>query len=101
MVPQRLASSLAILLLTATRMAGGPLTDLWLAQESTKEPAGSISGGVIADSGQPLQSVAISLSESGQPYSFSRSTTTDDEGRFTISRVPRAVYTVNVFAPGY
>ena len=63
--------------------------------------AGSISGIVITDGGQPLADVTVYIREAGRPLSSSRSGLTDDAGRFRINDVPRGVYSLSPAAPGY
>jgi Carboxypeptidase regulatory-like domain len=54
----------------------------------------SISGTVVADEpgGRPLRRVVVTLTPAGTGMTISRSTTTDDEGRFAFVRLPAGNY---------
>jgi hypothetical protein len=72
------------------------------AQESVgARRTGSISGIVVTNADQPLAGVTVQISEAGRPSPSNRSASTDDAGRFRISDLPRGVYRISPYAPGY
>src|SRR5690606_12130664 len=75
---------------------GQPLRDFMQQQA----PAGTavISGRIIAgDTGRPLKRARILATGGGRPFS----TTTDDEGRFRLERLPAASYSIAASKTGY
>ncbi|RVQ66468.1 TonB-dependent receptor [Croceicoccus ponticola] len=61
--------------------------------------AGSLSGTVTDDSGNPVSGAAISVESSER--GFSRTTTTNANGNFSLSQLPIGNYAVTITAPGY
>jgi hypothetical protein len=61
----------------------------------------SITGRLVAESGQPIPNAIIYVRRAGKLRDNSRSTSTDDEGRFRVNDLARGVYRVSPNAPGY
>ena len=61
----------------------------------------SITGRIITESGQPIPNAVIYVSRAGKLRGISRTTSTDDEGRFRVNDLARGVYRVSPNAPGY
>jgi hypothetical protein len=59
---------------------------------------GSIAGRVLAgDTGRPLKRARVIVSGGGRPHA----TTTDEQGRFTITALPAATYTISASKTGF
>lgn len=67
---------------------------LLLSAAARAQETGSISGQVVTDSGKPLSNFSISISSTGANRSraVSRSTSTDEEGRFQFNNLPDLNY---------
>lgn len=61
----------------------------------------SITGRLITESGQPIANAVIDVVQTGRSGAPSRSTTTDDEGRFRASELSKGVYRLFPETPGY
>ena len=90
----------AACLLSATARAGQGAPP----RDATDQPTvgtGAISGVVMADDsgGKPLRKAAVMLSAS--EIRGSRTTTTDDAGRFTFTSLPRGRYSLSATKVGY
>src|SRR5256885_246767 len=101
---RRTASALALLVTTAVFATPSPLCQpLSLPQSSAeaREPTGSIAGRVtVAGKAAPKVTVMLLTFEQyivGIPP-ISK-TTTDEDGRFRLTRIPAGRYTVTPFAP--
>jgi hypothetical protein len=66
-----------------------------------KGAAGSITGRVVAESGEPLAQVTVFLSSRNGSASSQRTATTDDEGSFVFADLPPGIYNVITSLPGY
>jgi hypothetical protein len=67
----------------------------------TPAPAGAITGRVVDAEGQPLPDVRVILYPQGGSGGTSRSTTSDDEGKFSFTDLTTPQYSFNAHAPGY
>lgn len=74
-----------------------------LAQTSSAqaEKPGTISGRVVNDSGRPLPNAVITLRRLGSMNLESIKATTDREGKFEVSGLPRMSYQIFAFLQGY
>src|SRR5690242_15042230 len=64
------------------------------------QPAGTISGQVVSDSGQPLAGASLFVRAINSPIA-PRSTTTDAEGNFRLDGLDPALYSITASAPAY
>ena len=75
-----------------------------LSQESRKEPTGSVSGRVMLE-GRPVPRAVVLLTLADRVFSPDRTlparATTDEEGRYRLTRVPAGNYTVGPSAPAF
>jgi hypothetical protein len=62
---------------------------------------GAISGRVLTENGQPLENVPVSIRAWNVNAQPGTTTTTDSQGRFQVSGLEPALYTVVASAPGY
>ena len=87
----RLAASIALVLtLAGCGGGGGSLTQ-----------AGSITGRAVDAQGQPLRAATVSLVPAGRSHlDATHSTTTDIEGRFSMTNVEAGTYTLAIIASG-
>ena len=70
-------------------------------RDATQTPTGtaSLAGRVLtADTGRPVKRARITASAGGRQ---SRTTSTDDQGRFQIASLPAGSYTVTAFKNGF
>jgi len=74
-----------------------------IAQTSSAQEAksGTISGRVVNESGRPLPNAAITLRRLGSMNPEAINTTTDREGKFEVSGLPRVSYQIFAFLQGY
>ena len=88
----RLAAPLALLLTLAGCGGGGG---------GALNPAGSITGRAVNAQGQPVPGAAVSLIPAGRAHTQAvQSTTTDIEGRFSMTNVEAGTYTLAIIAGG-
>ena len=73
-----------------------------LAQESKKEPTGSVSGRVtLGDKAVPRAVVMLTTSERGFQRTPPARATTDEDGRYRLTGVPAGSYTIAPFTPAF
>ena len=70
-------------------------------QRQGKERRGTIKGRVVAEGGQPLAQVGVSVFSAGSQSVNRRSVGTDEEGKFDVDDLPPAAYSVTAGVPGY
>ncbi len=70
---------------------------LLLSAAALAQETGSISGQVVTDSGKPLSNFSVSITSTGANRSrgVSRSTSTDEEGRFQFNKLPDLNYGIS------
>jgi hypothetical protein len=71
------------------------------AQASAQKRAGSITGRVISDDGQPLANASVSLRTPGMSQTTPRSSVTDEKGEFRFDDLPAGSYGLSAFKAGY
>ena len=68
---------------------------------ASRRAAGSITGRVVAEGGQPLAGVSVSAVVAGEAKVEPRSTGTNQDGKFRLDDLAPGAYRVIVNAPGY
>src|SRR5712692_7389279 len=95
-----LLPSAALAVTLATFVAISSSTSL--AQESKKEPAGSVSGRVtFGDKPAPRAVVMLTTSERGPQRTPPVKASTDEDGRYRLTGVPAGSYTIAPFTPAF
>ena len=91
---RRIALSATVVLLCASSDAIG-------AQQPAQPPAGTgvIAGTLTTDRGEPVRKATVRVTSSSPR--FTRTTTSDGEGRFEIRDLPAAEYTLGALRPGF
>ena len=92
-----LRSLLALLCLTAPL----PAQTTPESKPAADNKRGSITGKVIADDGQPLVGVGVSLFRAVGERSINRPVATDEEGNFKVNDLPIGSYRINTQVNGY
>jgi protocatechuate 3,4-dioxygenase beta subunit len=90
----------AVVSATARQQVNSPSAENAARAAESSRAVGSISGRVVADGGQPLEgaTVFIRRADSASPP---RTTTTDEDGRFTLDDLAEGAYTATASARGY
>ena len=94
-----LLSSLLFALLAVHSSAQTAAVNTATAGESRTN--GAITGRVVGEDGLSLPNVRVSTFRAGGVPGFGASTTSDGEGKFTLSNLAFGSYTINTYAPGY
>jgi hypothetical protein len=92
--------ALVVIAGASAQQPAGPPRDPGAAGPRIVAGTAGLSGSVVvAGAGQPARRARVSISS--PELQDSRSTTTDDQGRFAFSGLPAGRYTLNVSKPGY
>ena len=95
-----ISAGLIIAALCATIAAQNPPRDVRDLSAPPVVGTGSVSGVIVmAGAGQPARKTRVTLS--GMELRGGRSTTTDDQGRFSFTALPAGRYTLNANKPGH
>jgi Carboxypeptidase regulatory-like domain len=82
------------------QQVNSPSAENALRAADSSRAVGSISGRVVADGGQPLEGATVFIRRASSA-SPPRTTTTDEDGRFTLDDLAEGAYTATASARGY
>ncbi|MEK6320173.1 MAG: carboxypeptidase-like regulatory domain-containing protein [Acidobacteriota bacterium] len=69
--------------------------------DAAKRRAGSITGRLVDESGQPIPNAGVYVRKAGPVSGPSRSLGTDEDGRFRADDLAAGAYSVSAYVPGY
>jgi hypothetical protein len=99
-IPFKVSSSAFIGLMWMVACSFSLVAQTLPSDTQTERTIGSITGRVVSENGQGVSNVVVYASRSS-PIFQQRTASTDGEGNFTFDGIDRALYSLDVAAPGY
>lgn len=99
-IPFKVSSSAFIGLMWIVACSFSLVAQTLPSDTQTERTIGSITGRVVSENGQGVSNVVVYASRSS-PIFQQRTASTDGEGNFTFDGIDRALYSLDVSAPGY
>jgi hypothetical protein len=99
-IPFKVSSSAFIGLMWMVACSFSLVAQTLPSDTQTERTIGSITGRVVRENGQGVSNVVVYASRSS-PIFQQRTASTDGEGNFTFDGIDRALYSLDVAAPGY